>query len=106
MTDRTTINVSKEAHQEAKEAKKDSESWSDYITRLSNNDIGSNGEPIQEFDWDKFDEKLQTHLAEWEITVNLDQLDLDPVNMDENDVEDVIERYLENNWNDLRRGQF
>lgn len=33
MTNRTTINVSKEAHQNAKEEKKDDESWSDYIQR-------------------------------------------------------------------------
>ena len=33
MADRTTINVSKESHRRAKEAKEDGESWSDYLLR-------------------------------------------------------------------------
>jgi len=33
MTDRTTINVSKEAHREAQEAKEEGETWSDYLLR-------------------------------------------------------------------------
>jgi predicted CopG family antitoxin len=38
MSDRTTINVSKEAHRKAKSAKRDDESWSDYILRCIGSD--------------------------------------------------------------------
>lgn len=35
MSERTTINVSKDAHRKASEAKRDDESWSDYIQRCA-----------------------------------------------------------------------
>lgn len=37
MTDRTTINVTKEAHQAAKAAKEDDENWSEYLRRCIDN---------------------------------------------------------------------
>jgi predicted CopG family antitoxin len=38
MTDRTTINVSKEAHRKAQKAKEDGETWSDYLLRSTDQD--------------------------------------------------------------------
>lgn len=37
MTEYTTIRVSKEAHRAANEAKKDDETWDDYVERCSDN---------------------------------------------------------------------
>lgn len=37
MSDRTTINVTKEAHQAAKAAKEDDENWSEYLQRCIDN---------------------------------------------------------------------
>ena len=38
MSDRTTINVSKESHRKASEAKKDGETWGEYLERCAKND--------------------------------------------------------------------
>ncbi|UBF23356.1 hypothetical protein HATV-3_gp6 [Haloarcula tailed virus 3] len=105
MTDRTTINVTKDAHQTASELKEqEGHSWSEvlewYANHVSNDDIGQENNPMQEFDWSEFDRRLQNHLNEWEVTVNLDQLDLEPVNMDEQDVERIVERELEKTFGD------
>jgi len=60
MTDRTTINIPKWIHQEAKEVKQDDpnvKSWADvlafyieYQPKVSNGDIGGSQEPMQDVD--------------------------------------------------------
>lgn len=41
MSDRTTINVSKEARDVAREAKRDGETWGDYLRRCADVDTAS-----------------------------------------------------------------
>jgi len=114
---RTTINIPKNEHRDAKAVKQQhDETWTDvlkfyarfrgdlpqelpfYATLMIEGQQENN--PMQEFDWSEFDRRLQDHLNEWEITVNLDQLDLEPVNMDEQDVERIVERELEKTFGD------
>jgi len=110
MTDRTTLNIDKEEHKATREVKEEfDESWTDVLQfyREHRHELSiPDREGMQEFDWSEFDQRLQDHLVEWELTVDMDQLDLDSVGMDENDVENIIEHYLENNWRDLQQANF
>lgn len=63
MSERTTINVSKEAHQKAKEAKQADESWSDYILRCIDEPNPQSAYPMQEVDTDKIVERLKNELS-------------------------------------------
>lgn len=101
-TDYKTLRVPEYAWTEAKEQKEAAgRTWGEQVVRPEDGDNDSTT-----FDWSEFDKRLQEHLAEWEITVNLDQLDLDPVGMDEADVENIIESWMENNWRNLQKGNF
>lgn len=59
MSDRTTINVTKEAHRKASEAKTADESWSDYITRCINEPNPEESEPINEVDRSEVADELE-----------------------------------------------
>lgn len=106
MTDRTTINVPQDTHKEAREVKEEfNDSWPDVLAFYARHrpevSVSDGGSP--QFDWSKFDEKLQHHLAEWEITVNMDQLDLSGTDLDENDVRNIVTREIESKVHERAR---
>lgn len=108
MTERKNIKVQPEAFEQHNQKRQDKGlNWTEYLKRCEfvgdGRDTG--GIPQSEDYWDTFDEKLQNHLGEWEITLNMDQLDLDPVGMNEDDVRQIVENWMENNWEQLKRGQ-
>lgn len=93
-----TIKIPREDFERHNERRKGlGQSWAEYIDGNAP-EIRNGAEVDYERLGTLLDERLQYHLAEWEITVNLDQLDLDPVGMDEADVErivrDKIEQYV------------
>jgi len=96
MSDRTTINVDKGQHEATREVKEEyGDSWPDVLAFYERHrptvQVGGATDNTQPFDWSEFDERLQEHLAEWEITVNMDQLDLDTSKVSEEDVRTWVE---------------
>lgn len=59
MGERTTLNVTKEAHQRAKEAKGENETWSEYITRC----IDEGPEPNPGVDTSEIVEQMRDQLS-------------------------------------------
>jgi hypothetical protein len=98
MTEYKTMRVPVDAWEDAKEAKEEKETWGEYLQRCSNS------EPISveggsTFDWETFDLKLQQHLGEWELTLNMDQFNGQD-GLDENDVRNLVEGELEMRFGD------
>jgi len=65
-TDRTTVNVSKDAHAAAKADKRDDESWSDWFERKAQANTGSDGVEMN-IDHDAA-EDIQAELEKREVT--------------------------------------
>lgn len=94
MTDRTTINVSKEAHRKAQEAKEDGETWSEYLLRSTDTDaVKKNPVPTIEVDGDSIMETIGEEIERLDETANTES---DPVDYAEIEsrMERVIERML------------
>ena len=102
MTDRTTINVSKEAHRKAQEAKEDDETWSDYLLRSTDEDaVEMETEPVAKVEVDGDDlretiaEEMEKRLSEATINVDLGGLDLEGSELTEDDVRTVVRTEIE-----------
>lgn len=70
MTNRTTINVEKEAHRKAQEAKKDGETWSDYLLRSTDKDAVEK----RDMDLDELEDRIVVRSAR-EYSSDLEQLE-------------------------------
>jgi len=114
MSERTTINVSKEAHRKAQKAKEDGETWSDYLLRSTDveavekddraeliEDIRSqlerldDGEPESDVGFDEIMHKLEQIESAQANTVSesLEMAENDPVDYAE--IESRVRRVME-----------
>jgi len=103
MTDYGTIKIDRSEYEQHNERRKDMGlTWSEYINGESP-DVSNDAEGV---DYERLgsmmDEKLQYHLAEWEITVNMDQLDLDSSDMNEDDVRTIVESEIDQLKREMR----
>jgi len=98
MTETTTIQVRKDQAKKLKEIQGPSGNYKTVIdTLIESHDTQPDNNTGVDYDRleSMLDEKLQYHLAEWEITVNMDQLDLDQTGVNEADVRTMIDAEIE-----------
>ncbi len=106
--DRTTINVSKEAHRKAQKAKEDGETWSDYLLRSTDVEavektqtatVEVDGDSIRE----TIAEELEKRLDSVSVNVDMGDLDLEGSELSEDDVRTVVRTEIEKSVHERAR---
>jgi len=112
--DYTTIRVEQNAKDTAEQAKSDGETWSDYIRRCTDNPPEvrefverDGGDPVQpELDTDGIAERIVDRIEETQgVTIETVEIDNDGNSLTREEVEGVVESWVERNYDRLRRGE-